>query len=562
MELVIKKQSNRYLVVVAIATLLTVMVSILAYTANQRVANAAPVSGFNAGNIIDDAVFTNHSSMNAAQIQGFLNSKMPACDTWHAAGFGQNPPFTCLKDYNENGKSAAQIIYDTAQQYRINPQVFIVLLQKEQGLVTDTWPLDKQYRTATGYGCPDTAPCDSQYYGLTNQLQWSGKMFRAIVNASPTWYTPYILGPNFVQYSPNSACGGSNINIENRATQALYNYTPYQPNQGALNAGWGTADCGAYGNRNFYLYFTQWFGSVRYTFGATPSFASIYARTACKIDIPTDYVGRLYNPDSRDFLYTTSPVEACVAVSYGYIWDGTPLKSVSESNPDAIPVYRLANNVRHVYTTSTSVKNDLMANSAFKDEGISFYLYGNNDAGRTPVYGLQLSDTFFITSSGREAVYYQDVYSYYNFGIIAYTEALNTSTTPVFRLSRNNSRLYTPSLIERDQAISRYGFVDEGVVSTNDTAPNTDNTPIYRLRSPSGAYFYTKDRIERDAAIINHGYHSEGVGFHSLLWSNSPVYRSTNYNIGLKIFTNSQLEHDLSSERYGYSREGNGWFSY
>ncbi len=23
-----------------------------------------------------------------------------------------------------------------------------------------------QYRSATGYGCPDTAPCDSKYYGL------------------------------------------------------------------------------------------------------------------------------------------------------------------------------------------------------------------------------------------------------------------------------------------------------------------------------------------------------------------------------------------------------------
>ncbi|MCW2763410.1 MAG: exported protein of unknown function, partial [Marmoricola sp.] len=66
------------------------------------------------------------------------------------------------------------------------------------------------------------------------------------------------------QWSPNSSCGGSTVNIQNRSTQALYNYTPYQPNQSALNAGYGTGDgCGAYGNRNFYLYFTDWFGSVR-----------------------------------------------------------------------------------------------------------------------------------------------------------------------------------------------------------------------------------------------------------------------------------------------------------
>lgn len=233
-------------------------------------------SGFNAGRIIDDGIFSNKSSMSADTIQAFLNSKVSACDTWGAQpsefgggtrrqwgeSRGLNPPYTCLKDYSENGKSSAQIIYDVAQEFTINPQVLIVLLQKEQGLVTDTWPTSTQYKTATGYGCPDTAPCDSQYFGLTNQLRWSGRMFRAILNNSPTWYTPYVLGTNYIQYNPTASCGGSNVNIENRSTQALYNYTPYQPNTGALAAGWGTAQCGAYGNRNFYLYFTSWFGST------------------------------------------------------------------------------------------------------------------------------------------------------------------------------------------------------------------------------------------------------------------------------------------------------------
>ena len=238
---------------------------------------SANVPGWNAGNIINDYVFTKNDTMSVNDIQSFLNSKVPNCDTngsktseygggtraqWGQANYGQST-FTCLKNYSQNGKSAAQIIYDTAQRYKINPQVLIVLLQKEQGLVTDEWPLNIQYRSATGYGCPDTAPCDSQYYGLTNQLDWAGKMFRAIIDDSPTWYTPYNLGTNFIRYSPTASCGGSNVNIQNRATQALYNYTPYQPNQGALNAGWGTASCGAYGNRNFYLYFTSWFGSTQ-----------------------------------------------------------------------------------------------------------------------------------------------------------------------------------------------------------------------------------------------------------------------------------------------------------
>jgi hypothetical protein len=261
--------------------------------------SVSAIAGWNAGNIIDDGVFTNKDTMTPTSIQAFLQSKVPVCDTWgeQTSEFGGGtrrewgeargyfPPYTCLRDYSENGKLASQIIYDAAQEFSINPQVLIVLLQKEQGLVTDTWPTQGQYRSATGYGCPDTAPCDSQYYGLTNQLRWAARMFRAILNDSPTWYTPYELGNSYIQYNPSSSCGGSNVNIENSSTQALYNYTPYQPNQGALDAGWGTAPCGAYGNRNFYLYFVSWFGSVRVQYEKlqTPRWMEL-SESASKVD--------------------------------------------------------------------------------------------------------------------------------------------------------------------------------------------------------------------------------------------------------------------------------------
>ncbi len=132
--------------------------------------------------------------MNVSQIQQFLDAKVPVCDTngtqltgrWYSAAgryytraewgalVGHPAPFTCLKDYKENpttkqnnysspttplagGLSAAQIIWNTSQQYNINPQAFIVLLQKEQALVTDDWPYFTQYSHATGANCPDTA---------------------------------------------------------------------------------------------------------------------------------------------------------------------------------------------------------------------------------------------------------------------------------------------------------------------------------------------------------------------------------------------------------------------
>jgi len=117
--------------------------------------------------IIDDSIFYNKNAMNVQQIQQFLNSQVGQCDTWGTGPSGRNdgrtaaqfaasqnssywhrPPYVCINNYHENpntgetsfekgggafegGISAAQIIYDAAQKYGINPQVLIVLLKKE-----------------------------------------------------------------------------------------------------------------------------------------------------------------------------------------------------------------------------------------------------------------------------------------------------------------------------------------------------------------------------------------------------------------------------------------------
>ena len=228
---------------------------------------SASAASFDAGRIIDDSVFTNKSSMSVGDIQNFLNSKVPTCDTYHAPGpssQGSNPPWTCLKNYNEGGKSAAQIIWEQAQNYSINPQVLLVTLQKENGLITDDWPYPWQYRTAMGFGCPDGAACDAQWFGFTNQVTQAARHFRNFYDLNPAWYIPYRPGVNFIKWNPNSACGGSNVNIQNRATAALYSYTPYQPNAAALNNLYGSGDgCSAYGNRNFWRDFSNWFGSTQ-----------------------------------------------------------------------------------------------------------------------------------------------------------------------------------------------------------------------------------------------------------------------------------------------------------
>ena len=247
---------------------------------------AASTADFKAGNIITDYVMSNYTSMTEAQIQSFMKSKNSCNDTntskaqtyssytYHI----KDGHFVCLADetfvistgepnYNNltsGVETAAHIIYEAAQDYKINPQVLLVLLQKEQGLITDTWPNNRQLAYATGYGCPDDSQgCRAERAGFKKQIRFAADLFRTVLDGG---WTNYPVGYNYIQYNADKSCGGSTVYVENLATSSLYRYTPYQPNAASLAAGYGGGvSCGAYGNRNFFLYFTDWFGSTQIT---------------------------------------------------------------------------------------------------------------------------------------------------------------------------------------------------------------------------------------------------------------------------------------------------------
>jgi hypothetical protein len=249
--------------------LIAVTVALLVGLSPAQTATAATGSDFAAGNIISDAVFYNPGAMSQADIQAFIVSKEPSC----ASGY------TCLKSYSENVTSraadnrcggalnggtlsASAIIYGVAQACGINPQVFLVILEKEQGLVSSSAPSSTRYQRAMGFACPDTAPCNTLYYGFANQVYSAAHQFKSY-QASPGSWSYQAGRSNSILYNPNRACGSSSVYIQNQATAGLYIYTPYQPNQAALNNLYGVGDgCSSYGNRNFWRTFTDWFGST------------------------------------------------------------------------------------------------------------------------------------------------------------------------------------------------------------------------------------------------------------------------------------------------------------
>ena len=261
-------------------------------------------SGFNAGYIISDQNFYNGGAMSGSQIQTFLNQKIGRCtigDSGKAPGspWGNTTlAWSCLngakwttanraanaycKAYRGGyQESSGAVIAKVSQACGISPRVLLVMLEKEQSLITDTWPTIRQFNYAMGYACPDSGPnnsanCDPSQTGFPQQVYraaWQLKVYKA----HPTSYNYRPYATNTIQWHPNAGCGTSQVYIENYATAALYIYTPYRPNQAALNAGWGTGDsCSSYGNRNFYQFYKSWFGSPNSAFPDVPPSSMFY----------------------------------------------------------------------------------------------------------------------------------------------------------------------------------------------------------------------------------------------------------------------------------------------
>ena len=230
------------------------------------------------------------------------------------------PPYTCLNQYYEvpklnpggtmpannygnpnsrpgGSQSAAWIIKDAASRYRINPKVLLVKIATESAgpLTSDKWPFIHQYRYAMGAQCPDSGPngsanCDPAYAGFSIQMYEAARLLRVYLdNMDQPWYG-FMENGQKTQHPANRCggsnpgegikvpgttncilwnvkqrgCGAQNIFIESKATAALYTYTPYQPNQAALSNMYGSGDgCSAYGNRNFWSAYWDWFGNTR-----------------------------------------------------------------------------------------------------------------------------------------------------------------------------------------------------------------------------------------------------------------------------------------------------------
>lgn len=296
-----KAAASLFIFVTALATLVAIP---------QAPAQALSGSDFQPGNIISDGIFFNGNALDAAGVRASLVSINTRNGVYSPCLLGVNgrripgtadPDYpsgniiyasNCLEDYRETipnlggdrycaaisggNLSASEIIQRVGAACNVSQKVLIVLLEKEQSLVTDRFPSTFQYSRATGFNCPDTAPCVAASGGFFKQVYSAARRFQEYPIDTNYRYT---VGQTVqVYFNPNlNGCGTGPVFIQNRATAALYYYTPYQPNAAALANLNGVGDsCSAYGNRNFWRMFNSWFGSSIEIPGSTQFITAAY----------------------------------------------------------------------------------------------------------------------------------------------------------------------------------------------------------------------------------------------------------------------------------------------
>lgn len=208
-----------------LSRILIVSIIITTFGSVLLVAEPKAKAGYNPNTLCTDSAFINTSTLSASGIQNFLNVKG-----------------SFLRSFSQNGKSAAQIIYNASRAYGINPIAILATIQKEEGIVYGTYAASyNQTRVdwAMGYGYTDSK-IYSQYRGFSNQIDNGTWQLRRNYDYWATNGSEWNVGRTM-------SIDGRAVTFTNRCTSSLYRYTPHLG-----------------GNYNFNYYFNAWGGENYY----------------------------------------------------------------------------------------------------------------------------------------------------------------------------------------------------------------------------------------------------------------------------------------------------------
>jgi hypothetical protein len=185
------------------------------------------VQGYRLNQITEDRYFRAPNGMTSPQIQQFLEQRKSV--------LAKPLPLYRLSPSNQRidtGKKIipSTILYQAQRAHGIHAAVLLTLLQKEQGLLhlpEGKWKPDaRAFVFAMGYGAMDSGDLLNMS-GFDKQIDLAAKRLRRMFDEAPTRY-PQRMNINGGQ---RIAAAGKiyppQIDVNNRASQVLYRYTPW-----------------------------------------------------------------------------------------------------------------------------------------------------------------------------------------------------------------------------------------------------------------------------------------------------------------------------------------------
>ena len=156
--------------------------------------------------LIEDADLVGDQTVTVGQIQKLLENHGSA-----------------LATYSEGGRTAAQWIVQESQKQSISPVYMVARIETESSLIR-SGTLSK-IRQATGCACPDgVSGCDPNFAGFGTQVRCAAELVRGYIrdlDAKNSTITGWGVGRGRNSSDP---CW---VVPQNRATAALYTYTPW-----------------------------------------------------------------------------------------------------------------------------------------------------------------------------------------------------------------------------------------------------------------------------------------------------------------------------------------------
>jgi len=283
--------------------------------------------GFDPNRVLADADIFDVEGMNKQDLIDFLKNKGALA-------------YVKVTDIDGQEKTAADVIWRVANSYKINPKYLLVLLQKEQSLVEDPDPSQKQLDWATGYAVCDSCSMNDPdvlpFKGFANQLEWAAKQHREkyLLQLLTTGST--ISGKGI---GISMIVDGMTVIPANHATAMLYTYTPH------IN-----------GNYNLWKIWRQWY-SLTY-----PNGSLVRGKPSGKAYLIS--VGRKRLFTSETVLLSMADPEKILEV------DDSELTRYPDGEPVRFPKYSLLKNPEgHIYLLASEGKRHIANMAAFKKFG-------------------------------------------------------------------------------------------------------------------------------------------------------------------------------------------------